>query len=56
MELIDGNAIAAALIAELKATVAAMPGRARLNNNVKSLTFTVSGVKEALSAELPDEN
>jgi methylenetetrahydrofolate dehydrogenase (NADP+)/methenyltetrahydrofolate cyclohydrolase len=28
MELIDGNAIAAALIAELKTTVAALPGRA----------------------------
>ncbi len=56
MELIDGNAIAAALIAELKATVAAMPGRApclalvRVGEDPASVSYVRK--KEKTAAEI----
>ncbi len=56
MELIDGNAIAAALIAELKATVAALPGRApclalvRVGEDPASVSYVRK--KEKTAAEI----
>ncbi|MBC7365695.1 MAG: bifunctional methylenetetrahydrofolate dehydrogenase/methenyltetrahydrofolate cyclohydrolase FolD [Undibacterium sp.] len=56
MELIDGNAIAATLIAELKATVAALPGRApclalvRVGEDPASVSYVRK--KEKTAAEL----
>ena len=56
MELIDGNAIAAALIAELKTTVAALPGRApclalvRVGEDPASVSYVRK--KEKTAAEI----
>jgi len=56
MELIDGNAIAAALIAELKATAAALPGRApclalvRVGEDPASVSYVRK--KEKTAAEI----
>jgi methylenetetrahydrofolate dehydrogenase (NADP+)/methenyltetrahydrofolate cyclohydrolase len=56
MELIDGNAIAAALIAELKATVTALPGRApclalvRVGEDPASVSYVRK--KEKTAAEI----
>ena len=56
MELIDGNAIAAALIAELKNTVAALPGRApclalvRVGEDPASVSYVRK--KEKTAAEI----
>ena len=56
MELIDGNSIAAALVAELKATVAALPGRkpclalVRVGDDPASVSYVTK--KEKTAAEI----